>query len=241
MYTSLIIDDEINGAEALQVLVQEYCKEVSVTAIETHPQRAIELIETTQPDFIFLDIEMPEMNGFELLSDISTPLPKVIFTTAYSEYAVKAFRYNAIDYLLKPVIAEELISAVNKCKEKIQHKHRPVAAHAVDSIFIQENNSVLPISIHQIITLQADSNYTRLCLMGGQKILSAKTLKEYEELLPKEYFYRVHKTHIVNMLYIEKYMRGENAYLIMKDQSTIEVSRRKKSDFLLNFCKGKGV
>jgi two-component system, LytTR family, response regulator len=253
MLSAIIIDDEINGAESLQILVKECCSEVTILSVETDPLLAIEAIKKYKPNLLFLDIEMPGISGFEILTELEDPLPKIIFTTAYSQYAVQAFRHNAVDYLLKPIIVSDLISAVNKAKEKIQtsvdNKLKNKSSNGdlmndhieTQKISIHSQSEIISISSDKIVRFEADSNYTHIHLVGGKKITSSKTLKEYEDQLTDKNFYRVHNAYIVNTRQVEKYVRGDNAYLIMKDNSKIEVSRRKKSDFLMNFYKGKGI
>lgn len=253
MLSAIIIDDEISGAESLGILIKEYCSEIKILSVQIDPMQALVSVKKFRPDLLFLDIEMPGISGFELLTELEEPLPKIIFTTAYNQYAVQAFRHNAIDYLLKPVMASELISAVNKIKERLgdglvanferkkSDTDRHMAYSVGQKISIQSQNNIVNISTDQIVRLEADSNYTHIFLVGGKKITSSKTLKEYEDQLTDRDFYRVHKAYIVNTRQVEKYVRGDNAYLVMKDNSRIEVSRRKKSDFLMNFYKGKGI
>lgn len=253
MLSAIIIDDEINGAESLHILIEEYCSEIKILSVETDPLQAIESVKKLNPDLLFLDIEMPGISGFELLTELEYPLPKVIFTTAYSQYAVQAFRYNAVDYLLKPIIADELTVAINKLKERLnverdESPKRKNSGYNVNTFYadtkkiaVQSQNNIISILTEKIIRLEADSNYTHIYLEGGKKITSSKTLKDYEDQLTDTDFYRVHKTNLVNLNQVEKYVRGDNAYLIMKDNSRVEVSRRKKADFLIAFYKGKGI
>ena len=241
MLTAIIVDDEINGAESLGILIRETCPEIKVIAIENDPLAALKRIRKKKPDILFLDIEMPGMNGFGLLSELKLPIPKIIFTTAYNQYAVQAFRHNAIDYLLKPIIVSELISSVQRVKERIasqrDKKEEPPAERK--KITVQGQNEVTTIQTDQIVRLEADSNYTNFYLEGGKKIISSKTLKEYEQQLCPGNFYRVHKTNLINIQQVEKYIRGENPCVIMKDNTRVDISRRKKTDFLLHFYKGK--
>ena len=240
MLTAIIIDDETNSAESLGILVRENCPGVKIKSVETDPLAALERMKKVQPDLLFLDIEMPGLSGFELLAELNQPLPKVIFTTAYNQYAVQAFRHNAIDYLMKPVIVSELVSAVNKLHQRI--KAEAVLKSETNqsvAIPIQSQNEIITVTAHDIIRLEADSNYTHIYLTNGRRITSAKTLKDYEQQLDPAFFFRVHKTNLINTKQVKRYMRGENAYVIMQDDSHVDVARRKKSDFLLCFFKGK--
>lgn len=247
MPTAIILDDELKGAETLRTLIKENCPDVNVVSIETDSLNALVKIKECKPEILFLDIEMPKLSGFELLSELTNPLPKVIFITAYDQYAVQAFRHNAIDYLLKPVIVEELISSVNKVNERMRaEKALMEKGQTGDSkrnqnikLSVQCQREVIFIDTDAIICLEADSNYTYIHLTDGKKITSAKTLKEYQDQLPVSNFYRIHKATLINMEHVERYVRGDNAYVIMKDKSCLEISRRKKTDFLLYFYKRK--
>lgn len=216
-------------------------------SVETDPLIALATIQKLKPEILFLDIEMPKLNGFELLSELTEPLPKVIFTTAYDQYAVQAFRHNAIDYLLKPVIVEELISSVNKVKERIraektlleQEQSNELRRNQKCKISVECQSELIVIDTDNIIKLEADSNYTNIYLIDGRKITSAKTLKEYEDQLAASDFYRIHRTTLINTENVERYVRGEDAHVVMKDKSCLEISRRKKTDFLLYFYKRK--
>ena len=243
MPTAIILDDELKGANSLGILLRENCPDINIASIETDPLQALEKINVLRPEILFLDIEMPGLNGFELLSELTDPLPKVIFTTAYDQYAVQAFRHNAIDYLLKPIIVEELTSSVKKVHERLNaekilvEKGPPVnpARSTKIKVSVKCQDEMIVIDTDHIVRLEADSNYTNIHLLDGKKIISAKTLQEYEEQLAASYFYRIHKTHLINISNVEKYVRGENACVIMKDKSCLEISRRKKTDFLLYF------
>lgn len=245
MSTAIILDDEIRAAKSLGTLIEENCPDVNVVSVETDPLQALTAIKKLKPEILFLDIEMPKLNGFEVLSELTNPLPKVIFTTAYDQYAVQAFRHNAIDYLLKPVIVEQLISSVNKINERMRAERALIEkGQTVDlrqsqsmKLSVQCQRDVIFINTDTITWLESDSNYTHIHLMDGKKITSAKTLKEYQDQLPVSNFYRIHKTILINMQNVERYVRGENAYVVMKDKSCLEVSRRKKTDFLLYFYK----
>jgi two-component system, LytTR family, response regulator len=245
MPTAVVLDDELNGARSLETLIRENCPDVNTVSVETDPLLALGTIKKLKPEILFLDIEMPKLNGFELLAELTAPLPKVIFTTAYDHYAVQAFRHNAIDYLLKPVIVEELISSVSKVKERIraekalleQEQSKGSGSNRKVTIAVECQSELIVIDTANIIRLEADSNYTHIYLIDGKRITSAKTLKEYEDQLLASDFYRIHRTTLINAGNVERYVRGEDAHVVMKDKSCLEVSRRKKTDFLLFFYK----
>jgi two-component system LytT family response regulator len=243
MLNALIVDDEAFGLEALQILLRKYCPDITVVAEASSADEAEKKILELRPDLIFLDIEMPFANGFELLQRFKDIFFDVIFTTAYDQYAIKAFKHNAIDYLLKPVDPEELISAVKKCEEK-----RANGAHAfnrLDALMtsLNQNKTVkkLPVStldgiifvdVDQVVRLAADSNYTNIYLINGKRIVASKTLKEFEEILFPYGFFRSHNTHLINLAFVEAYTKGEGGSLTMADGSNVEVSRNKKNDLL---------
>ena len=238
MLKAILIDDEVNGVEALASLLAENCPNISVVATETDPVQAIERIKAVQPDVIFLDIEMPTMSGFELLEKLKHMRFHVVFTTAYDHYAVKAFRHNAVDYLLKPIIVSELIAAVDKVSTysktnnaaldigRLHDKIKGLQSNT--KLAIASMNEIIYVETDQINRLESDSNYTDIILQSGKKYSSTKTLKEYESLLNPEIFFRVFKTHIVNLKHVEKFVKGDGGYLVMTDGTQVPVSREKR-------------
>jgi two-component system LytT family response regulator len=237
MIKAILIDDEINGIKYLQHLITRNCPEVEIIASETIPEKGVQLIEQFKPDVVFLDIEMPTYSGFELLEQLKHLSFHVIFTTAYESYAVKAFKYNTIDYLLKPVIVSELVAAVNKLDTIIKNG-KPVLSIAqllekIDNLpnkkklVINGQNEIVYVEMGIIIRFESDSNYTNVFLTVGKKITSSKTLKEYESSLSTD-FYRTHKAFIINLDHVEKYVKGEGGYIVMKDNAQIPISREKR-------------
>jgi len=241
---AIIVDDEINGAKSLQSLLHSYCSSIKVIAIAHSAEQAIEIIGQQTPDLLFLDIEMPVINGFQLLEKLGKISFDVIFTTAYDQFALQAFKTNATSYLLKPIDSDELILAVQKVIEKrndspldrIQKMEKLLQdlknQNTQARLPIHTSEGVTFLDSDKIIRLEADSNYTHIFLIGGKKITSAKTLKEYEEVLIAKNFFRIHHAHLVNLRYIEKYIKGEGGYVVTVDQTTLEVSRRKKPELM---------
>ena len=242
MIRAIIVDDEKNSCEAIQILVNEYCPQVELVGIYTSAIEALLQIKNDRPDLLFLDIEMPHMNGFELLEKINAIEFDIIFTTSYNQYAIKAFKFSAIDYLLKPIDRQELITAV----ERVKKKHNPLVnqqlemllhkiknpASLVDKIALPTMQGLELILINNITFCSANNNYTEFTLTDKKKLLVSRTLKEVEELLSDYAFVRVHNSHIVNLNAINRYVRGEGGYLIMSDGSTIDVSRSKKENLM---------
>ena len=238
MIRAMIIDDEKHSCEALQILIQENCPQVKIADLFTSSTEALERIKRDKPDLIFLDIEMPHMNGFELLGQLTSINFDIIFTTSYNQYAIKAFKFSAIDYLLKPIDREELMTAVDKVVKK-QNPHiqqqLEMLLQKIKHPTVQVEKIALPtmqglelVLINSIISCAANSNYTEFTLGDKKKLLVSRTLKEVEELLSDHAFVRVHNSYIVNINSIVRYIRGEGGYLIMSDGSKIDVSRSRK-------------
>ncbi|MDP9231067.1 MAG: LytTR family DNA-binding domain-containing protein [Bacteroidota bacterium] len=238
MIKAIIVDDEPYCCESLATLLERYSPEVKVTGIYNNGPDALNAIRQQQPDLLFLDVEMPKMNGFEMLEQLPSVNFDLIFTTSYDQYALKAIRFSAIDYLLKPIDREELQKAVQKV---IQRSQRPIAQQL--EILLQKiNNPSKPISkiamptmeglqmipVDSIISCESDSNYTILHLKDKQKIIVSRTLKDMEEMLEDHSFARVHHSYMVNLNEIQKYVKGEGGYLVMSDGSAVDVSRSKK-------------
>ena len=245
---AIIIDDEANSRSTLHLLLQKLCPQVQILAQASNAKEGIALIESIKPDLIFLDIEMPDKNGFELLAEIQQPSFEIIFTTAYHEYAVKAFRFSAIDFLLKPIDPDELIAAIQKVELKNKPQSGSPQIEMLQQLWhqFQSNQKPLPsqrlalsnqdgvhiVDIKDIVWCEALGSYTKFHLLNKTYILVSKIVKEYEEILSEFGFIRVHNTYLVNSNYIIKYIKGDGGQLIMSDGSEIEVSRRKKEEVL---------
>jgi two-component system LytT family response regulator len=244
MITAIIIDDEIDGVYNLKQMLQQWCHQVRVVATANDITNGIELVRKHAPDVLFLDVEMPFQTGFDLLQQIEPLQPEVIFVTAYDKYATKAFRFNALDYLLKPVDPEQLIEAVEKAVKKKEGSqafdttlktllaHLPGSKPELKKLAIPSLNCVTMVNIDDIVKCIADNNYTTIHLSSGDKIVACKTLGEYEELLSEHNFFRPHKSSLINLDHIRKYVKEDGGYIIMSDGSTVEVSKRKKAEFL---------
>ncbi len=243
MIKAIIIDDERGSIDSLLWELENWKDKVDVIATIQSPKAAKQIIETHNPDLIFLDIQMPEMNGFEFLKYVGEINFNIIFTTAYDQYAIKAFRVNAIDYLLKPVGEEELARALEKVMDTNQDETLMTRlTMLMDNISMKDESYkvvVLPtseglefIEIESIHRCESDSNYTYIHRKGEKALLVAKTLKEIEEMLEGKGFYRIHHSHLVNLRYIKKYNKGKAGSLTMKDGTIIPISRSRKKNFL---------
>lgn len=238
MIKALIVDDEQSSIDLLQWLIKQYCPDITAVKTALNVSDALEVIRTFQPDIVFLDIQMPYENGFELLSTIENWTFEVIFTTAYNEYAIQAIRFSALDYLLKPVDGEELVKSLERFKTKRNNNN---ATHGLFKNFIQnishdnkeqfklalaDASDIKYVNLNEIVRLQADSNYTKIFLTSKKVFVSSKTLKEYDEILKPYHFLRIHKSHLVNLHHIDRYNR--QGFLHMDDGTMLEVARRKK-------------
>ena len=241
---AILIDDERGSIESLTFELAAYCEDVEVVGTSRDPIEAIKLVQSMKPDVIFLDIEMPGMNGFEFLGAVGEITFDVIFVTAYDQFAIKAFDFNAIDYILKPVRKIKLIQAVEKVKKYKKTQFDPIQLAAlIQNIQLQSTAGLekiaLPVGdgfsmvhVNDISYLKAESNYTWVHLTSGKKYLIAKTLKEIESLLTFPQYYRAHKSYLVNLNHIDRYIRGQGGYLVTMSGEQIPVSRAQKSDLM---------
>ena len=249
MVSAIIIDDEAKGRLALREKLSAYCPQLNVLAEAENGQEALLLIQHHKPQLIFLDIEMPQMNGFEMLNELTEKNFHIIFTTAYDQYAIKAIKYAAFDYLLKPIDIEELKTAIEKVhlayrnagtRENDQTKKQVELLQQnilhpkkqLDKLAIPTLEGLMFYDIKDIIHLEADSNHTNTYLTNKIKIIASKTLKEFEELLPDDIFFRAHHSHLINLNYIKRYIKGDGGQIELQNGMYVDVSRRKKDEFL---------
>jgi two-component system LytT family response regulator len=248
MIRAVIIDDEPDCCHVLSMLLEKHCPEVKVDAIYYSSEAAIKGIIAHSPQLVFLDIEMPHRNGFELLEALPAINFEIIFTTSYDQYAIKAIRFSALDYLLKPVDREELQLAVKKAIGRLSHPlpqqleilmQKFHHANTVNRIALPTGEGLQLIPTDTIISCSSSSNYTILCMKANQKLTVSRTLKDIEEMLEDYNFFRVHNSYLVNLDEIRKYIRGEGGSVIMSDGSSIDVSRSKKDLLLKKIHAGK--
>lgn len=248
MIKAVIVDDERNALEVLEMQLNQFCSDVTILATCSSGNEGVKMIKELQPDLVFLDIEMPHVNGFDVLEQTKNLNYKVIFTTAYDQFAIKAFKFSAIDYLLKPIDIVDLQNAVEKVKKEttkynLEDKIKLLVEQYQQP---QKNNKkiALPIGnmleffdVDEIIRVESDSNYSHIFLTNQKKITLSKTLKEVEENIKGDPFFRVHQSHLINTNHVDKAVKGENAYVVMKDGTTISVSRNRKEEFFELFRK----
>ena len=239
---AILIDDELNSLQNLQSKLEKYCPVVKVVASFQKPEEAIPQVRQQKPDVLFLDIEMPKMNGFRLIEELGGFEGEIIFITAYNHFAIDAMRISAFDYLVKPVSIAELQMAIARLQQQ-RSKHTKerlnILKQSIEENKSQENKIAVPTSeglefivIKNIIRIESSTNYSRLYLTNKQPLLVTKQLKDFEEILTPYRFFRVHNSHLINLNYISKYIRGEGGQVVMENGDVVDVSRRKKEEFL---------
>jgi two-component system LytT family response regulator len=240
MYKCIIVDDERNSSELLELQIVKYCSSrIKIIATCHSPIEAIDAIQKLKPDLVFLDIQMPEMSGFELLERMNPIDFEVVFTTAFDTYAVKAFKYNALEYLLKPIDPNELKSSV--AKFEVKRKEREMLSASTPNrsrrFALTTSDSLIFINPEEIIYCESNSNYTNFILVNQKKILVSKTLKEIDEILVNFNFFRIHHSHLVNIDQIIEFVRGAGGYVVMSNGAHLTVARSKKDEFFNTFNK----
>ena len=240
--TALIIDEELSSLQNLQQKLEGFCPTVQVIAAAQKPEEALLLINHHRPDVIFLDIEMPKMSGFRMLEELKEIDFEIIFTTAYNHYAVEAIRIAAFDYLLKPIAIKDLQLAVERLNKKRTHQTKEkidVLKSSMsdkktqeDKIAISTTEGLEFIPIKSILHIESSSNYSKIFFQNNRSLIVTKLLKDFEDMLVPYHFYRVHNSHLINLNYIQKYLRGNGGRVMMQDGTEIEVARRKKEEFL---------
>lgn len=234
----MIIDDEQDSVSLLKLQLEKYCPQVHEVATYTNPVLAAGDIAKINPQLVFLDIEMPLLNGFELLEKIAPVTFNVVFITAYNQHAVKAFRFNALDYLVKPVDKDELINAVNKAEKsmlpsgnQIEELKRQLRGGSVTKIAVSSQSGIMFITLGDIILCEASNNYTKIILTDGSTHTVSKTLKDVQDVLEQSHFLRVHRQYIVNLNNVKHFNRND-CILTMINKAEIPVARHQKDKLI---------
>lgn len=246
MIRAVLIDDEPKNNRILKLMLEEFCPDVLIEGQADNATEGVTLIRETEPDLVFLDIEMPYGSGFDLLDQLKPIRFEVIFITAFNDYSLKAIKYSALDYLLKPVNIDELIAAVTKAAEKVAARNinsrienllynlkKP--AQNIQKIALPSKEGYVFVLLSDIIRCESKSGYTTFYIKDMEKIVSSKNIKEYEPLLSDNIFFRIHNSHIVNLNHVKKYHRGRGGYLEMEDGAMIEVATRRKDELMARF------
>ncbi|MGY0390942.1 LytR/AlgR family response regulator transcription factor [Bizionia sp. KMM 8389] len=241
MIRAVIVDDEQKAIESLSWELTNFSNEVEIIATFTNPEKAINYLKTNTPDCVFLDINMPTMDGFQFLDKVSKTEFATIITTAYNEYALKALKHEAIDYLLKPIDSDDLTETLQKIKK---HKAKMFPTAKIEEVLINFNNNfsqkkitinsdgkLLFLDTDNIIYIESDGNYSTFIMADHQKICVTKKLKEVNAILPENYFFRIHNSYIINLNKIKEYLKTDG-YVVMESNEKIPVARQRKSDFL---------
>lgn len=233
---TVIIDNEPKSRQTLQHYITKFAPELTIVGEGDSVKTGSKLIDTEKPDLVFLDVEMADGTGFDLLNMISFTNFKLVFCTSYEKYAIKAFRFSAIDYLLKPIDPDTFTSAIKKITTTAQTAETQLENLITNQpdfkrLVLPTNEGINLVNIDSIIRLESDSNYTTF-ILENQTILATRTLKEFDELLSESGFIRVHKSHLVNTRFITKYIKGDGGWVVMSDGSKVEVSRRKKESVM---------
>lgn len=244
--TAIIVDDERRGRSVLGNLLRHYLPNVHVLGEADSVPKAVELIDTLRPELVFLDVEMPSGTGFDVLEGVAKRNFEVIFITAYDQYAISAFKVSAVDYLLKPINVNDLKSAVQRAVERNAQKSDEVRYRILldhlnqgkperDRIVLPTLDGFIVVKLEDIIRTQSEANYTRFFKNDGQNILVSKTMKEYSPVLEEYGFFRIHRSHYINMDYVVRYTRGRGGDVELSDGTVLAVARDRKDAFLRRF------
>jgi len=241
MLQAVIVDDEIKALQSLTWELTNFSDEINVIASFTNPHDALEYLEKNTPDCLFLDIEMPTMDGFQFIQKLTNKNFPVVITTAYNQYALKAIKNDALDYLLKPIDTDDLEDTIAKIKkfnnknfsvEKLEMAMLNFNSRSIHKrITLNTDGKLLFLESDEILYAESDGNYSTIFLTDGQKIVLTKKLKEVNELLPSDSFFRIHNSYIINLNKIKEFLKTDG-YVVLKSNHKIPVSRQKKSDFL---------
>jgi two-component system LytT family response regulator len=248
MVRCVIVDDENNALEMMEWLIKTYCPNMSIEALCNSAEQGIEAIYKFRPDVVFLDIEMPHMNGFDMLEKFDKIFFDVVFTTAYDQFAIKAFRYSALNYLLKPVDPDDLKKTVQRVEERkslptreqidlLLQNVKSSGKTMQNRIALTTNDGMIFVSTNDIIYCEAESNYTSVVLSTGKKIVVSKVLKDIDEALNGPDFFRIHNSFLINLNRIKRFVRGDGGYVIMDNDVSISISRSRRQEFMEMFSK----
>ncbi len=242
MLRTLIVDDEQPVRQMLETVLTQYCDNVEIVGSAYSVESALEAIRKQNPDLILLDINLPDGTGFDLLDKLGAKPPIVVFITAYNDYAVKAFKFNAIDYVLKPINIDELIAAIQKASDNAEYKNLSLKLQNFfanmynksedKKIVLKTFDSIHMVKVQDVIRCESDHNYTTFYFINGRKITVSKTLKEYDEMLCDYGFFRTHQSHLINMNHISSFEKNDGGYLKMTDGNMVPVSKRKREELL---------
>jgi len=247
MINCIIIDDEAKNIKLLQNMLEMHCPAVKVVATDTEAKNGLLLIEELQPQLVFLDVEMPHINGFDLLKKLEPVNFETIFVTAYSHYAVEAFEHNATGYITKPINTDKLVAAVSTAVKRIEEKNinknlfsfleQNTKQATPDKIPLSTSNGLVFVKLAEILYCESSGNYTNFYLNNDKKIMVSRQLGEYEKLLPEACFTRIHDKYIINLSFIKEYIKGSGGDVVLENGKELPVASRRKEEFLARFEK----
>ena len=241
-FNTVLIDDEVKSTDVLQYLIESHCPELDIVGVFNKPKEGLKFIEAHDIDLLLIDIQMPEIDGFQLLDQLTDIDFNVVFVTAFDEFALKAFRYYALDFILKPVDVDLLKNLVKRLikREKPQYDkgdynqifQRLGNDDDMNHLAVPTSRGVTFIQFDEIIRLQADSNYTQIIREDSGNLYASKTLKYFENILPTSHFFRPHQSHLINVKYMDHFIRQDGGYIVMRDGTEIALARSKRREFL---------
>ena len=242
MLRTIIVDDESDAVKFIESIIAEYCPNIEIVGTANSAREGVKLINEKEPDLVFLDVEMPHGSGFDLLSNFPQKNFDVIFITAFNHYAIKAIKFSAVDYILKPININEFVEAVKKVEaERQKNKTSNFSLDALlenlrssmpSKLAIPTSDGMEYLNTNEIIRVEADRSYSWFFLTENRKYLVSRNLKEYQELLSDRNFFRTHNSHLINLEFVKKYVRQEGGYVLMTNGSNVPISRSKKELFL---------
>jgi two-component system LytT family response regulator len=248
---TIIVDDEPNAVDFISSIIKEYCPDLEVAGKAYDVAEGVQKIMETKPDLVFLDVEMPNGTGFDLLTHFPEKDFDVVFITAFNHYAIKAIKFSAVDYILKPINITEFIEAVKKVNQKRASKSyqgndnlkiliENLKSASPSRLAIPTSDGMEYLNPKEIMRIEADRSYSWFYLTGDRKILVSKNLKEFQDLLGDRNFFRAHNSHLINLRFVKKFVRREGGYIEMQDGAQIPVSRNRKELFLVHMARFKG-
>ena len=230
--TAIIVDDELHGRENLKKIIETYCPEVEILGLAESVVRAKELVSDLNPDVVFLDINMPVLSGFDFVEEYDVRNFMVVFVSAHEEFGIDAVKAGASDYLLKPININELKKTIKKLLSIHNKAIKLENPQDIDKFVIPSSHGFIVLVIDDIIRLEADGCYTTIIIKDGKNTIVSRTLKDFEDTLPKEKFFRIHKSHLINLRHIKDYSNLSGNFVTMTDGSKVEISRRKAPEFI---------
>ena len=242
MLKACIIDDETNSREVLELMIREDHPDIAIAGTAGNIRDAAMLVKKVSPDILFLDIEMPGGNGFELVKQLKEPLPEIIFCTAYGHYAIKAIECSALGYLMKPVSSQKLKEVLDKARQKTNPLQRSLQMHVLQEqlsttseptrFLLNSVEDIRIIKFDEVVCCIAESNYTRIHLADGSKVVASKTLKEFETILHKSNFFRIHHSYLINLNFVQRINKMDGCMVELPHGLVLDVARTRKDEFL---------